>query len=64
MLPLEVRMTSPQQAAAYLDEINRLAAENAKLRAALEELLDDVDGQPVRLRILEQARAALGGKND
>lgn len=44
-------------------EVTALRAENARLRAALEELLDDVDGQPVTLRIREQARTALG-KND
>lgn len=35
------------------------AAEIERLRAALEALLDDVDGQLVTLRVREQARAAL-----
>lgn len=38
------------------------ADEIERLRAALEALLDDVDGHPVTLRVREQVRAALERK--
>jgi len=39
--------------------VKEAAAEIERLRAALETLLDDVDGQPVTTRVREQARRAL-----
>jgi hypothetical protein len=47
------------------EEICELAADEIeRLRAALEALLDDVDGQPVTTRVREQARAALAQEGE
>lgn len=46
----------------FRDGKHEANAEIARLRAALEALLDDVDGHPVTLRVREQVRAALERK--
>lgn len=48
--------------AEYRHAIQEVEGENDRLRAALEALLDDVDGHPVTLRVREQVRAALERK--
>ena len=59
-------MTSPQQAAAYLDRIQLLEAENAKLRVALRLIAEHPVEQSGQWEVgaremLKLARAALGG---